>query len=103
MVRGDGFTATVIVGTLAGATSPASVYSPIVGADISCAGPISLPLDPGFEHAVLVLDGSLALDGQDVPPGRWATLAPGAAAWTWTQPRAPASCCWAASRSKRNC
>jgi len=69
VVRGDGFTATVIVGTLAGTTSPASVYSPIVGADISCAGRLSLPLDPDFEHAVLVLDGSLALDGQDVPPG----------------------------------
>jgi len=69
VVRGEGFTATVIVGTLAGTTSPATVYSPIVGADISCEGRISLPLDPGFEHAVLVLDGSLALDGQDVPPG----------------------------------
>jgi len=69
VVRGDGFTATVIVGTLAGATSPATVYSPIVGAEISCAGRISLPLDQGFEHAVLVLDGALALDGQDVAPG----------------------------------
>jgi len=69
VVRGEGFTATVIVGTLAGTTSPATVYSPIVGADISCEGRISLPLDPGFEHAVLVLDGSLALDAQDVPPG----------------------------------
>ena len=69
VVRGDGFTATVMVGTLAGATSPATMYSPIVGADISCTGPISLPLRPEFEHAVLVLDGGLALDGQEVLPG----------------------------------
>ena len=69
VVRGDGFTATVMVGTLAGITSPATMYSPIVGADISCSGRISLPLQPAFEHAVLVLDGSLALDGQEVLPG----------------------------------
>lgn len=69
VVRGDGFTATVMVGTLAGATSPATMYSPIVGADISCTGPISLPLRPEFEHAVLVLEGGLALDGQEVLPG----------------------------------
>lgn len=69
VVRGDGFTATVMVGTLAGATSPATMYSPIVGADISCTGPISLPLRPEFEHAVLVLDGGVALDGQEVLPG----------------------------------
>lgn len=69
VVRGGGFAATVIVGTLAGTTSPATTYSPIVGADISCAGRVSLPLEPGFEHAVLVLDGGLVLDGQEVLPG----------------------------------
>ncbi len=79
VVRGDGFTATVMVGTLAGTTSPATMYSPIVGADISCAGPISLPLDPEFEHAVLVLDGALTLDGQDVPPGPLGYLGSGRA------------------------
>ncbi len=69
VVRGGGFAATVIVGTLAGTASPATTYSPIVGADIRCSGRISLPLQPEFEHAVLVLDGALALDGQEVPPG----------------------------------
>lgn len=69
VVRGDGYSATVMVGTLAGTTSPATMYSPIVGADISCTGSISLPLRPEFEHAVLVLDGALALDGQEVRPG----------------------------------
>jgi redox-sensitive bicupin YhaK (pirin superfamily) len=69
VARGGGFDATVIVGTLAGTTSPATTYSPIVGADIRCEGRISLPLEPAFEHAVLVLDGGLALDGQEVLPG----------------------------------
>ena len=68
-VAGAGFTATVMVGSFAGQASPATMYSPIVGADISCAGPVTLPLDPEFEHAVLVLDGGITIDGQDVPPG----------------------------------
>ena len=68
-VSGEGFTATVMVGSFAGTTSPATMYSPIVGVDISCSGRLSLPLEPEFEHAVLVLDGGLTLDGQDVPPG----------------------------------
>lgn len=66
---GDGFTATVMVGSFAGVASPATMYSPIVGADIKCAGAVTLPLDPVFEHAVLVLDGGITLDGQDVTPG----------------------------------
>jgi len=69
VLRGEGFTATVLVGTLAGTTSPATMYSPIVGAEISCTGNISLALQPEFEHAVLVLDGALVLDGQEVRPG----------------------------------
>ena len=69
VVRGEGFAATVMVGSLAGTTSPATTFTPILGADISCDGPLDLPLDPDFEHAVLVLDGSVELDGQQVPPG----------------------------------
>ena len=68
-VTGDAYTATVMVGSFAGTTSPATMFSPIVGADIRCSGRFSLPLEPDFEHAVLVLDGGLMLDGQDVPPG----------------------------------
>ncbi|MFJ5860652.1 pirin family protein [Pseudarthrobacter sp. NPDC092439] len=66
---GDGFTATVMVGTFAGAASPATMYTPIVGADIACGGPAVLPLDPAFEHGILVLDGGLAVDGHDLGPG----------------------------------
>ncbi|MCU1512280.1 MAG: Pirin domain protein [Arthrobacter sp.] len=68
-VTGEGYTATVMVGSFAGATSPATMFSPIVGADLSGSGRLSLPLNPDFEHAVLVLDGGLTLDGQEVPPG----------------------------------
>lgn len=68
-VTGAGFTATVMVGGFAGALSPATVFSPIVGADVSCSGGAVLPLNPEFEHAVLVLDGGLALDGHEIVPG----------------------------------
>jgi quercetin 2,3-dioxygenase len=69
MVSGPGFTATVMVGTFAGASSPATMYTPIVGAEVSCGGAAAFPLDPAFEHAVLVLDGGLTVDGQEVGPG----------------------------------
>ena len=68
-VTGENYTATVMVGSFGGATSPATMFSPIVGADLSCSGRLSLPLNPDFEHAVLVLDGGLTLDGQEVHPG----------------------------------
>ena len=55
--------ATVIVGELAGARSPARCFSPIVGAELSLhAGrPVVVPLDPGFEHALVLLAGSCRL------------------------------------------
>jgi redox-sensitive bicupin YhaK (pirin superfamily) len=68
-VHGPGFTATVMVGTFAGASSPATMYTPIVGADVACGGTAAFPLDPAFEHAVLVLDGGLTVDGQEIGPG----------------------------------
>ncbi|MEV7575109.1 pirin family protein [Pseudarthrobacter sp. NPDC089323] len=66
---GAGFTATVMVGELAGVASPATMYSPIVGADVSCEGAAVLPLNTDFEHGILVLDGGLTLDGQELRPG----------------------------------
>ena len=68
-VTGEGYTGTVMVGSFAGATSPATMFSPIVGVDLEGSGSMTLPLNPDFEHAVLVLDGGLTLDGQEVPPG----------------------------------
>ena len=69
IVEGEGYVATVMVGTFGGSTSPATMFSPIVGADITARGPVRLPLNPEFEHAVLVLDGSVVLEEQHVMPG----------------------------------
>ena len=54
-----GAAAVVVVGELAGIRSPATVYTPIVGAEVFLpAGTrITLPLEPGWEHAVVGVDG----------------------------------------------
>lgn len=69
VVRDRGAAATVIMGTLAGATSPGQAYTPLVGADVALDGgaDLLLPLEPEFEHAVLVMSGSATADG--VPLG----------------------------------
>ena len=76
-INGDGYTARVLVGEFAGQRSPATMFSPIVGAEISAAGGFGFPLDPAFEHAILVLDGSLTVDGQEIVAGPLAYLGSG--------------------------
>ncbi len=70
-------TATVLVGELAEARSSARADWPMIGTDVVVRGEAEVPLDPTFEHAVLVMSGSPAVDGQHVPVGTTAYLAPG--------------------------
>lgn len=74
VVATDSFRAIVLVGEFAGQRSPAVMYSPIVGVEVSASGAVELPLNPAFEHAVLVLDGSAVIDGQHIDPGPLAYL-----------------------------
>lgn len=62
--------ASVILGEVAGAKSPANVYSPLVGADVAIwkNETLTLPLRRDFEHALLVIEGSAALEGQPLVP-----------------------------------
>jgi hypothetical protein len=80
VVHERGIDATVIMGSLAEAVSPGQAYSPIVGADLALApggaGGL-LPLQPEFEHAVLVMSGWAAVDGVEVPPGSMLYLGSG--------------------------
>ncbi|WBQ02875.1 pirin family protein [Kribbella sp. CA-293567] len=75
----DGARATVMIGTVAGVTSPAESYTPLVGADLQLdAGrTITLPLTPAFEYAVLVVAGSLTLGGQTTGFGQMLYLGAG--------------------------
>jgi redox-sensitive bicupin YhaK (pirin superfamily) len=71
VVAGNGLSATVLMGELAGEVSPAACHTPLVGAEVAlCAGAAAtLPLRPDFEHAVLVLDGAATVEGTPVAPG----------------------------------
>jgi len=56
-------TVTIIAGTLSGQSSPAQMFSPIVGAEIAFRThePLLFPLRRDFEHAVFVLQGEIQL------------------------------------------
>jgi len=62
--------AQVFSGALSGATSPADHFSPLVGADLQVrrGARLTVPLVSGHEHALLVLDGHCALEGQPLEP-----------------------------------
>ena len=66
-VDGEGWTGIVLIGTLAGGTSPARVHSPLVGAELRVDGSAEIPLDPAFEHGLLAVDGDFRLGEGDAP------------------------------------
>jgi hypothetical protein len=69
---------TVLVGAVGDATSPARQDTPLVGADVRVpAGEVDLPLDPSYEHALVVLQGSLLVEGRPVERARTAYLGVG--------------------------
>ncbi|MGW1071260.1 pirin family protein [Streptomyces sp. NPDC002537] len=71
LVTGGGLRATVIMGELDGASSPATAFSPLMGADISLAAGASarLPVRPDFEYAALTMSGEAEVDGVRLAPG----------------------------------
>ncbi len=75
----DGARVQVFMGTLAGVTSPARADTPLVAAqlDITAGATVELPVDPAFEHGVLLDSGPLVVEGTDLEPAWLAYLAPG--------------------------
>ena len=67
----DGITLTVLVGEALGMRSPVQVFTPLIGLDLHARSDVQtlLPLEPAFEHAVLVLRGSARVAGQALQPG----------------------------------
>ena len=71
-----GATATVLVGALGEAASPAEVDSRMVGADVAIApGRVEIPTEPEFEYAVVPLDHKVKVGEDIVEPG-WLALIP---------------------------
>ena len=77
----DHATVTVIVGDVAGALSPARHDTEQVGAEVDLrSGRAVMPLEPGFEHALVLLDGALTVGDRNAPvvgPGHLAYLGTG--------------------------
>lgn len=73
---GAGNEATVIIGAVGDARSPARHDTDGVGAELALrAGtPAELPVEPSFEHALVVLAGAVTVDGVTVTPGHLAYL-----------------------------
>ncbi|MDM7853310.1 pirin family protein [Cellulomonas alba] len=65
-----GARATVVVGGLDGLASAAVVHTPLLALDVTVdpGADVALPLDPTFEHAVLVLDGAARVAGVEHAP-----------------------------------
>lgn len=68
VVERDGLRATVLLGTVAGVTSPARTHSPLAGADLvlSAGAAVELVLDPAFEYGICVLSGQATVGRTDV-------------------------------------
>ena len=62
-------TATVLLGALDGVESPARRDSELLGADLSLRATTVVPLDPSFEHGLIVLEGAIRVDEHLLIPG----------------------------------
>ena len=74
-------TATVLVGSMEGATSPARRDTELLGVDLAlqatAGAAADLPLAGDFEHALVVLDGAVTAEGRTLGPGQLAYLGTG--------------------------
>jgi quercetin 2,3-dioxygenase len=76
----DGGEATVLVGDFAGLLSPARRDTEHTGAELALGrGGTVVPLRGDYEHALVVLEGSVLVEGQAVEPGLLAYLGTGRA------------------------
>ncbi|HEV3068690.1 MAG TPA: pirin family protein [Streptosporangiaceae bacterium] len=79
VLRLGGLDGCVFAGSLAGVSSPARVFSAVVGAELSAAADASgaVPLAPGHEHVIFAALGAAAADGTELRPGSLLYLPPG--------------------------
>ncbi|SDM59669.1 pirin family protein, partial [Allokutzneria albata] len=69
-VRLDGASLCVFLGSLAGSTSPVTTFTPLVGAEIVLDphSRVELPVNPDFEHGVLLDTGVVSVAGTKLAP-----------------------------------
>jgi redox-sensitive bicupin YhaK (pirin superfamily) len=75
----DGLTATVLMGSFGGATSPGRAYTPLVGADLdlTAGADVEVPLEPDFEYALLTSSGAATVEDAPLTPGAMLYLGTG--------------------------
>ena len=75
----DRLRATVLMGELAGVRSPATAHSRMVGTEVVARddGDARVPLDPCFEHALVLIDGHVALGERVLEPATLSYLGTG--------------------------
>ncbi|SDD75612.1 bifunctional pirin family protein/GNAT family N-acetyltransferase [Glycomyces harbinensis] len=85
-VRLDGAEIRVFLGSLAGSTAPVRTFTPLLGAqiDLEPHAAVTLAVDPGFEHGLLVDAGSVRLEDTVIRPAELGYAATGANALTLT-------------------
>lgn len=78
----DGFNTTLLTGEFAGHVSPVQVHTPLLGVDFACAGQADtlLTLNPVFEYGALVLEGQVAIEGEELASGTLLYLGAGSSA-----------------------
>lgn len=77
---------TVFLGSLAGTTSPGRTYSDLVGASVTmpAGGRDVVATEPDFEYGLLVMSGSVTVDGTEITVGAMAYLGTGRASLEFT-------------------
>ncbi|CCK25230.1 putative quercetin 2,3-dioxygenase [Streptomyces davaonensis JCM 4913] len=80
----DGAEIRVFLGSLASVTSPVRTFTPLLGAEITLAprATLTLAVDPGFEHGLLVDSGDVRLAGTPLRPAELGYVHPGVDALT---------------------
>ncbi|MEU6589650.1 pirin family protein [Streptomyces sp. NPDC046881] len=83
-VRTDGAEIRVFLGSLAGAASPVPTFTPLLGAEIVLEphAVLTLAVDPGFEHGLLVDQGAVRLADVHLKPAELGYVHPGPGALT---------------------
>jgi len=78
MVEVPNMTVTVFMGALGNAESPATTYTPMVGAELAVRrGSTELRVDPAFEHALMVIEGDVRVNALALAPTQMLYLRPG--------------------------
>ncbi|MGY1752481.1 pirin family protein [Blastococcus sp. SYSU D01042] len=88
VVRLDGAVVRVLLGTLAGSTSPVATHTPLLGAEVVLEpfAEVAFDVSPGFEHGVLVDEGPVGFGDVELGRAELGYLPPGRGRLTLTNP-----------------